>query len=163
MVITPVEMIQQLFEERDRAKNAVTQQIFETLFTALFELFDVSHESVSWLAIDLIPNHIVVTVSVKYISSSDTSVFLKLMDRAAGASPNALSKTLRVTVPTDRVFDRVEKLKDYLIDMATTLVGPVENTYTEPKTDLEFSPKNLTKEQLEQLLLFQQTVSGAKQ
>jgi hypothetical protein len=160
MVITPVEMIQQLFEERDRAKNAVTQQIFEalsdTLFTALFELFDVSHESVSWLAI-------VVTVSVKYISSSDTSVFLKLMDRAAGASPNALSKTLRVTVPTDRVFDRVEKLKDYLIDMATTLVGPVENTYTEPKTDLEFSPKNLTKEQLEQLLLFQQTVSGAKQ
>lgn len=158
-----------LFDERDRARvrynNQIADHLTPTILMALFELFELPAEAVHWKNIDLIDNMIVVLVELYYKSTPDICEFLKMMDIASKASSDSTVRTLRVGVPVGMAFDGVENLKQYYVDMAERLTKP-DKAPTKEQVEVQqtgFNPMELTKEQIAQLLLFQQTAPGEKQ
>lgn len=165
--MNPIDEVFALFDERDLVRQTINQKIFEllkpTVFTALFDLFDVPADDVQWQGMEMQDMQLVITVNVTYKISPTMSMFLKLMDKAANATALASNRTLRVSVPLEFLFDPVEDLKRFFMEMALIVAGPIDEVVTVTKSAQHFKLEELTKEQLQQMLLFQQSVSGEKQ
>lgn len=166
--LKPIDKLFVLFDERDRLQDEVNNKIAvlvaPTVLTALYELFEVETWAIKWVSINLEENVLLVVVNVEYTSGPNTSRFLKQMDKAANAAPTARVRTLRVGIPVDMVFNTIDEIKKYLIGIADKVAGPVDDEVTpQPPAKTEFNASELTKEQLEQLMLFQQIAPGETQ
>lgn len=155
-----LDVLRALVEERDQVRNEFNNQIAKLLtpsvLTAMFELFGLEPEAVEWSALDVIEELLIVVVNVTYKMSDSTSMFLKHMDQVANAGPNALVRTLKVGIPLKLAFAPVEEIKTFLLAAAARALAPSTPSPVVERTANDFEISELTKEQLQQLTIYQQ-------
>lgn len=156
--VKQIEQLLAIVDERDLKRLEYNRQIADlvapTFLTAVVEMLELPTDQIEWVDIDVTDSMVfTLKLSVTYTPGVDTSPFL-------GTAPtdNAafVQKNLRVSLPLSHVFDSVEDIKKLLHRPPTTQA-------TEPVQPVKFDPSAMSKDQIEQMLLFQHLTVGTKQ
>lgn len=165
-----IEQLLSIFDEREKLMNVwnrkVAHVLTPTVLGALFDLFNLPHESVVWEDFSVIDTVLVIRVAVTYDPAHELSPFLTLLVPAQdGTSPIRVEKTIQFGVPLAKVFDKREDLAAWFMAVLRNSDGdllnerpPEEQDATEPQPKLA-----LTKDQIAQMLYFQKMYGGESQ
>lgn len=161
-----IEHLLSLFDERDQAKQAITRKIMyalgPTVLVAIMELLEVSPDELMWDDFRVVDTVLLTVFTVSYNPSTTQSTVLKKLSpppRDDGTPVVEVQQMLHLSLPLTLTFQDKEVIKQFLLK---TFVETEPTLATEPA---EPPPANiaLTKEQVRQMLFFQQQTKGTKQ
>lgn len=171
-----IEEILELFDEREELwreyNEMIADRIMSTTLAALYELFGLPVDSVEWVDLQIAETALVVVCSVSYDSTTELSPFLKKLDEATDTPiPVDVQRILRIAIPIASIFSPKEEIKEFLMGFSVNVkeedeeINEKQHEKETPiqHTDAGFDRTKLSKEQIEQLLFFQQTIKGTKQ
>lgn len=173
-----LEQVLLLIDQRDGQYMAVNKQIAEliapTMLTAVVEILNVSTSKIEWMDLKVIENYLVLSCTVAYDPSApDVSPLLAGPVVEPGEIvPVEVQKILRIGVPLSKIFETSDHIKEYLLDSYAKSQMKKEPVSEEPAVegdekvesfDAQFDPKQLTREQINQMMYFQHMSVGIKQ
>lgn len=159
-----------LFDKRQTLRNACNREIAAvlspTVLSALFELVNVPTSDIVWEDIDVIQSVLVIRTEITYSPAQELSPYLNLvMPPLQGETPIQIQRTITLGVPLTMVFEEKETIKGWLMSVARENAASREPTAPPPQDQVSqfFNVAELTKEQMMQLLYFQQNTKGTTQ
>lgn len=161
-----IEHLLSLFDERDQARQAITRKIMYTLgptvLVAIMELLEVSPDDLMWDDFRIVDTVLLTAFTVSYNPSTTESEMLRKLSpppRDDGAPVVEVQQLIHLSLPLTLAFQDKEEIKAFFLK---TFVEAEPTLATEPA---EPPPANiaLTKEQVRQMLFFQQQTKGTKQ
>jgi hypothetical protein len=175
--IKQIKRLVELFEERDRLYQQSTEKILEavgpTALEALFTLFDVRYESVTWLEAQLVDNIMLIVASIAYEDDSKVPDIIRALSPVPEEGRPTI-RLFRVGLPIELIFKTKEEIVEYLTQAAEPAAKrsrqrkeaaqaedesvPVNVVTPQP----EFDTSGLTHEQIQQLLIFGSETKGIK-
>lgn len=165
-----------LFDEREGGYKNATKKIFDfvapTVLAAMYDLFDAPYENVTWLEVQATENILMVVASVVYREQQKVPEIIEQLSPRTTEGSVTTARLFRVGVPVDIAFTTKEGVAEYLTRMAqasinkrkpSLVVKPLEDANVPVvNRDVEFDTSGLSKEQMQQLLLFQSMAKGVK-
>lgn len=163
-----IEHLLSLFDEREQARLEINHKIVHHLapstLSAVIELMDVSADDIQWEDIRIVDTILLVVFSVTYDPSTTRSLILKKVKPTTsdGAVPIEVQQMLHLSLPLAMAFDDKEMIKDFLLKAFAEPEPSVEepSPVQDPEVPVDSA---LTKEQVRQMLYFQQQTKGIKQ
>lgn len=176
--------LQELFAERDQAYADATQEIVDvigpTLLEALYHIFGVPTDDVTWLDFQSTENLLIAICSVKYNPAVHTPQFIADTTEQPLKVDCIVEQTIRIGVPYEVVMKSSDEIINFINALAASHKngGPtlIEHTDIREAEDDEvhavsheatstsdvstFSPDGLTAEQKQQMLLMQHQTRG---
>lgn len=184
--LAKIKRLVELFEKREQVQQQSTEAILEaigpTTLEALFELFDVPYESVSWLDAQLVDTVIVLVASIVYGEDQKVPPIIQALSPAPNDGRPSI-RLFRVGIPLELVFQSKDEIVEYLLEtvgMATKRSkkrkkkgspGEIEGQDMDTGEDNvvlingpqpEFDTSELSHEQIQQLLIFGGDANGSK-
>lgn len=166
-----IEELLALFDSRESLRNACNRKIAAllspTLLLALFELINVTTENLVWEDMQVIESVLVIRVEVTYDPTKEMSEFLQLISPKSSTDPGAtmIQRTFQLGIPLVTVFNDKDQLKQWIVEMARN--NHATSSETKPPAPVpapnHFDVTDLSKEQITQLLFFQQQTKGTSQ
>jgi hypothetical protein len=155
---TKLEQLLELFTLREisiyKINNAITKLLAPTMLLALVHVVDTDHNNLAWESIDIVKEMVVLQFSVTFNPATTGSEFLKRVDPSA--VDGEITKSLRLAIPLELAFSTPEEIVQFL----TKLPPPAPKQTTESATEPELE---LTQDQVNQMLFFQQQTKGIYQ
>lgn len=177
------ERLAELFGERDQSYREHTQKIFEaigpTIIEALYDLFETPYENVAWLEVQAAEGILLIVASIVY---DDETKIPDIIQRLTPKPPEGAimaGRLFRVGIPLDLVFAPKEVILEYLKDTAKGVQQPRTRRNVEQQEKVkenkednsvpinklavkDFDSSQLTKEQIQQIIVFQDATRGTK-
>lgn len=156
-----------LFDERDRVLVKCNQLIVDilapTVLTALTQIFELAPTDVKIKAIDIVDEALVIDVILLYAASSTLSIWLQRIDSGAEQLGDMRKRLVRMSVPLNIALSQPAVIVEYLTTMHEKQEGnvPINKQASSDEFDLDIS--ELSKDQLQQLMLFKGVVPEEKQ
>lgn len=168
----------ELFEKREQTYISFTEQIVQqlgaTVLAALYDFFEVSYEAITWVEFQLSEESLGIAAIVSYSGDQPAPA---IIERLAPIGPipadkkvTEIRRVLRIGIPLRVVGGTREDILLFLkqqtekqptppepLETVEVTSGEVTPDYDQPSPDL-----NLTREQLDQVLYFQQQTKGTK-
>lgn len=163
-----IEHLLGLFDKRQKARNACNREIAETLtpsvLSAIFELVNVPTDAIVWEDMDVVQSILVIRAEITYSPAKEMSQFLTLvMPSVQGENPVQIQRTITLGIPLTVVFQEKETIKGWLMSVAMGNKTEEPLTAEQKQIPQYFNIAELTKEQMTQLLYFQQLTKGTSQ
>jgi hypothetical protein len=154
--LSRIEQLVNLFDQREQAHRSFNEQIMtmlgETTLPALIELLESTQDDIQWEEVRIVEQVLLVVFTIGYNPQTNKSPILKQMSETRGDTvPVYVEQMLHLSLPLARAFDSKDDIKQFLTKafVETTEPSPV----TQPATQESAS---LSKEQIQQMLFFQQ-------
>ncbi|TFH10490.1 MAG: hypothetical protein E4H14_02395 [Candidatus Thorarchaeota archaeon] len=172
-----------LFEERDSLYKKSTETIIlaveNTALAALYELFDVPKDDVAWMEVQLFEDLLLLICSITYDGKTEaSSIIQQLAPVPAEITHQPHARIIRIGVPLQLIFSSKKKIIKYMNEQVAKqfpkddgAIPADENSTTEKAIESEsstiaqdgFNSAELSREQVEQLLLMRHTLTRTKQ
>lgn len=156
--------LRDIFSTRQRVYDEHTDIILKKIShitNALFNIFQLPHENVVWEDV-LVEDGVLVVVATIFYRPDQISPYIATiappMDELS-SDIEGVEQLIRVGIPLPLVFSSQESIEKFLIGIVKKTEDPAIEA---PKVPTAFIDDYLTKEQREQLLLFQHTKSTIK-
>lgn len=162
-----------IFDNREKTYLVYTQQIVQrlqpTVLEALYDFFEVSYEAITWLEFQLDGAFLTIAAVVTYGGDQKTPEIIERLAPIAPLPPDKkvaeIRRMIRIGLPIEQLGNTKEQIVEYLKEQTAKQPTPEQPLETveevEPPTaQTEYS--QLNKEQLEQVLFFQQQTKGTK-
>lgn len=169
-----IEQLLTLVDERDLSRLSFNKQIAEliapTMLMAVVQLLELPNDQIEWVDVEVTDTVLVLAIRVMFNpSSSELSPFLA--NQNINKEATLVEKTVRIGLPLPMVFAEPDEIKAYIRQVSgiadPNVEPPVEASSTsvevdKPSTDI-FDSATLTKDQIQQMLMFQHLTLGTKQ
>lgn len=174
-----------LFEERDNLYEQATNKILDfvesTVLTALHEVLGVPKEDIGWMEVQLFENLLLLVCTVAYDGKTKASPIVEQLAPAPpGIEGTPHARIIRIGVPLGLIFSAPEEIVEFLKGEVekqfpslkeqgvnpdpTTEPGELQTEETPPPiTPDGFDAAELSREQVEQLLLIRHALPRTKQ
>jgi len=161
-----------LIDERDQERKAYNEYIIdflsETVRVAVHNLLNIPHSHVEWQDIQIVGPAAVFDCLITYSPAHELSEFLQLIDPPQeGDSPVQLQRELTLGIPLSILFKPHEVITKFLLDIAKGMDPIQACEQAEGSQPIQQKEKpspsvapELTEEQIQQMLFFQQTTKG---
>lgn len=170
--IALVEQLMVLIDERESIRLEYNKQIADvigpTLLTAITNLIDLPAANMRWVDIEATELAIIVAVQVTYTAEHELNPFMLTMLQVAPPDLT-ITRVIRIATPIAVAFDPPSEIMDYLtmVTNSRTMKEATQTEEYEPLTEDDtgtpFDDTVLTKEQVEQMMLFQHLSRGKQQ
>lgn len=150
-----------LFEARQLAYNQISSDIFDhlkdTLFVGFSKFVEIDPSKISLLDIDLFDKAIVVVLTVEIEEGQKPSEIIEKLSPTPQGTVLA-TRLVRLRVPVGIAVDSEQRVIEYLTKEMNKILGK----HKAEEVQKDFDVETLTKEQKEQLMMFQKMNKGAK-
>lgn len=161
-----------LFAKRDqlyqRATEDIVQVVGPTTLKALVTMFNVPFENVTWIELQVVEELLVIVASIVYEEDQQPPAVIQ----ALSPMPDTMEPSIRlfrVAVPLEVVFQPAEEILQYFKKTAEEAAAKAQaqsetvvSDDAVPVTTQQFNLKELTPEQIKQLILFSGNQTGTK-
>lgn len=155
-----------LLDQRDKYVSEKNYEILTllapTVFTAVSEMFELPPSNIQLATTGMSDDVLVIDLVVHYTYSEHMSYWLSVIDKSGTSTTAERSRTLRMGIPIALVFASVDEIKHFLSDARNKPPVPTEGPAV-THDEYDFDPTQLTKDQIERMVLFMLTAPGEKQ
>ena len=174
-----IKLLINLFEDRERLHQLSTEKILDylgpTVLEGLYTLFNAPYENVTWLETQLVEDIVLIVASIEYDHDEDVPDIIQALSPMPVTGQPSI-RLFRVGVPLDMVFTTKEEIAEYLTGTAQSAAKklrtqmedieeegsvPVEIEKQKPQ-QTEFDTSELTHDQKQQLLMYNEDKKGTK-
>lgn len=165
-----------LFKHRDqvyeKATSAILDMLGPTVLEALYSMFNAKYEDVQWIEVQVHDGVLLIVASVFYPKDTPPPKNIELLSPATPEGSDLVGRVFRIGIPMNIVFTSKEEVSQYLVEAtkkATTKAEQLQRTERIQRElqmghdiEEEFDKTTLTKEQVQQIVMFQNATKGTK-
>lgn len=172
-----IEQLLTLVDERDLSRLYYNKQISEliapTMLLAVVEMLELPTDQIEWVDVEVTDTVLVLVINVMFDPSTQLSPFLD--NGQINKDAALIQKSVRIGLPLPMVFAEPGEIKAFLYKSLNIPDPNADPTQTEVKVDEPtevkaedkpstiFDSASLTKDQIQQMLMFQHLTLGTKQ
>ena len=165
-----IDLLLSIFDEREQTYEQITWLILETLeptvLSVLYEMFCVTSEFIEWNQVDIIESMLQIVCTARYNSIESMPEFVKSLPASKELidDKDYYECVVRIGFPLTVVCSSREKVRTFLQEALNQLVN--SPTTISPSSLVspseQFDSSLLSKDQIIQMLTFQQYTKGVK-
>jgi len=165
-MLKQLEQLATLFKARDQAYEDGTEAIFimlgPTVVECLYDMFNVSYEAVKWMDIQVADNILLMVASVTYDKDNKIPSSIEQLSPEPPPGTELTGRVFRIGIPLDMVFESRETISEFLKSAVKKKIPPSRKVVPVEPPSVEFDSTALTKEQVQQIVIFQEQTKGIK-
>lgn len=179
MANTKMEQLAILFQEREDNYTKITKQIFEIIrpnvLEGIADFFKTSVEAVQWHEIKILDASVAILASfvLPYESSPEIDKMVEELQMTDDLESVQIQKMIQIILPVPLLLETKENIVAWLdvwkktqesAQIVPEAVKPLQqSTNATNAQTVDFDPRQLTRDQIAQMLFFQHTTKGIKQ